>query len=265
MSYTRVIPVLLFDDGAIWRSQEFARHYRLGDPIMQLERYKVWDVDEIVYVDMHRSQGGKRLLDFLPEIARNCFAPLPTGGGIRTIEDIHSHLTLGADRVVINTAAFDNPAFIAGASHRYGAQAIVVSIDARRHKDGYEVVVESGRRPTGKKVEDWAAEAAAQGAGEIFINSLDRDGMGQGFDTDLIRRVSAAVHVPVIACGGVGQMDHFAAGVTQGHAQAVAASNIFAFSELSYLSAKDALVEAGLSIRHSTPEPRRPGRALAAR
>jgi cyclase len=264
MSYTRVIPVLLFDDGAIWRSQEFTRHYRLGDPIMQLERYKVWDVDEIVYVDMHRSPNGKRLLDFLPEIARNCFAPLATGGGIRTLEDIHNHLTLGADRVVINTAAFDNPDFIAQASHRYGAQAIVVSIDAQLRGDGYEVVVDSGRRATGRKVEDWAAEAAARGAGEIFINSMDRDGMAQGYDTALIRKVASAVHVPVIACGGVGEMSHFAAGVSEGHAQAVAASNIFAFQELSYLSAKDAMAAAGLSIRPSTPEPRRPGRALAA-
>jgi cyclase len=265
MFYTRVIPVLLFDNGAIWRSQEFKRHYRLGDPIMQLERYKVWDVDEIVYIDMHRTSGGRRLLDFLPEIARNCFAPLATGGGIRTLEDIHNHLTLGADRVVINTIAFDNPDFIAQASHRYGAQAIVVSIDARCHADGYEVVVEGGRRPTGRKVEDWAAEASARGAGEIFVNSIDRDGMGQGYDTDLIRRVAGAVHTPVIACGGVGCMDHLPDGVVQGRAQAVAASNIFAFRELSYLSAKDALAEAGLSVRPSTPEPRRPGRAVPRR
>ena len=265
MSYTRVIPVLLFDDGAIWRSQEFARHYRLGDPIMQLERYKVWDVDEIIYVDMHRTANGKRLLDFLPEIARNCFAPLATGGGIRTLEDIHNHLTLGADRVVINTAAFDDPAFITAASHRYGAQAIVVSIDARRGADGYEVVVDSGRRPTGCKVQDWAAQAASRGAGEIFINSIERDGMGRGYDTDLIRRVAASVHVPVIACGGVGEMTHLAAGVTEGGARAVAAANIFAFRELSYLDAKDALIQAGLSIRPSTPEPRRPGRSLMRR
>lgn len=253
MSYTRVIPVLLFDDGAIWRSQEFFRHYRLGDPIMQLERYKVWDVDEIIYVDMHRTDNGKRLLDFLPEIARNCFAPLATGGGIRTLEDIHNHLTLGADRVVINTAAFDDPDFIAAAAHRYGAQAIVVSIDARRRADGYEVVVDSGRRPTGCKVEDWAAQAAARGAGEIFINSIDRDGMGGGYDTELIRRVSASVHVPVITCGGVGEMTDFAAGVTEGRAQALAAANIFAFRELSYLDAKQALQEAGVRVRASRP------------
>jgi cyclase len=265
MSYTRVIPVLLFDDGAIWRSQEFARHTRLGDPVMQLERYKVWDVDEIVYLDMHRSPGGKRLLDFLPAIARNCFAPLATGGGIRTLEDIHTHLTLGADRVVINTAAFDDPDFITQASHRFGAQAIVVSIDARKRGDDYVVVVDSGRRPTGRAVEDWAAEAAGRGAGEIFINAMDRDGMAQGYDTALIRKAVSAVHVPVIACGGVGEMAHFAAGVTEGHAQAVAASNIFAFRELSYLSAKDAMFEAGLSIRPSTPEARRPGRSLPRR
>ena len=253
MSYTRVIPVLLFDDGAIWRSQEFSRHYRLGDPLMQLERYKVWDVDEIVYVDMHRTPGGKRLLDFLPEIARNCFAPLATGGGIRTLEDIHDHLTLGADRVVINTAAFDSPAFISQASHRYGAQAIVVSIDARRRGGDYEVVVDSGRRPTGRKAEDWAREAASLGAGEIFINSIERDGMGQGYDTDLVRRVASAVHVPVIACGGVGNFDHFPAGVLQGGASAVAASNIFAFTELSYLEAKEGMARAGVKVRASRP------------
>jgi cyclase len=230
---------------------------------MQLERYKVWDVDEIVYVDMHRTPGGKRLLDFLPEIARNCFAPLATGGGIRSLEDIHNHLTLGADRVVINTAAFDDPDFIPQASHRYGAQAIVVSIDARRRGKDYEVVVDGGRRPTGYRVDDWAAEVAARGAGEIFINSIDRDGMAGGYDIELIRRVAKAVHIPVIACGGVGQMEDFAAGIIEGHAQALAAANIFAFRELSYLDAKDALVRAGLSIRPSTPEPRRPGRALA--
>jgi cyclase len=253
MSYTRVIPVLLFDDGAVWRSQEFARHYRLGDPIMQLERYKAWDVDEIVYVDMHRRSDGKRLLDFLPEIARNCFAPLAAGGGICTIEDIHNHLTLGADRVVINTAAFDNPNFIAEASHRYGAQAIVVSIDARRQADEFEVVVDSGRRPTGRKVQDWAAEAASRGAGEIFINSIDRDGMGQGYDAELVRCVSSTVHVPVIACGGVGKFDHFPGGIQEGGASAVAASNIFAFSELSYLDAKDSMIKAGLAVRASRP------------
>lgn len=253
MSYTRVIPVLLFDDGAIWRSQEFSRHYRLGDPIMQLERYKAWDVDEIVYVDMHRSPSGKRLLEFLPEIARNCFAPLATGGGIRTLEDVHHHLTLGADRVVINTAAFDDPGFIAEASHRYGAQAIVVSIDARRHADGYEVVVDSGHRPTGRKVEDWAAEAASRGAGEIFINAIERDGMGQGYDTELVRRVSSSVQVPVIACGGVGKFEHLPGGVLEGGAGAVAASNIFAFTELSYLDAKDSMARAGVQVRTSRP------------
>ena len=263
MLYTRVVPVLLFDDGGIYRSQQFSRHYRLGDPSAQLERYKSWDVDEIVYLDMHRTRDGQRLTKFLPEIAKNCFAPLATGGGIRTIEDIHDRLDSGADRVVINTAAFDEPAFITEAAHRFGAQAVIVSIDARATSGGYEVVVDSGRRGTGRAPEAWAAEAASRGAGEIFVNSIDRDGMARGYDLDLIRRVTSAVHVPVIACGGVGDMAHFAAGVTEGNAQAVAASNIFAFRELSYLEAKDALATAGLNVRPSTPEPRRPGRALA--
>lgn len=256
MRYQRVIPVLLFDNGAIHRSQEFARHYPLGDPIAQLERYKAWDVDEIVYIDMHKTPG-RRLTDFLPQIAQNCFAPLATGGGIRTIEDIRTHLDKGADRVVINTAAFDTPEFITDASHRYGAQAIVVSIDARKTASGHEVFVEGGRRATGRQAADWAAEAAERGAGEIFINSIDRDGMGQGYDLDLVRAVSSHVHVPVIACGGVGDFAHLAPGITEGGAQAVAASNIFAFKELSYLSAKDAVAVAGVAVRKSQPAERK--------
>ena len=175
MIYHRVIPVLLFDNGAIYRSQQFVRHYRLGDPLQQLERYKAWDVDEIVYLDMHRTADGLRLLDILPDVGRNCFAPLAVGGGIRSIDDIHRHLEAGADRVVINTAAFDTPDFITEAAHRYGAQAVIVSIDAKRLNDGtHEVVVDSGRRPTGRLVSDWAIEATSRGAGELFVNSIDR-------------------------------------------------------------------------------------------
>ena len=178
MRYHRVIPVLLFDDGAIFRTEQFARRFRFGDPLQQLERYKAWDVDEIIYIDMHLAPGGARLIEFLPAIAHNCFAPLAVGGGIRTLEDIHARLDAGADRIIVNTAAVDHPQFITEAAHRYGAQALIVSIDAKTHSDGtYEVVTESGRRPTGRKVDEWAREAAARGAGEIFLNSIDRDGM----------------------------------------------------------------------------------------
>ena len=150
MLYQRVIPVLLFDDAGIWRSQEFKRHYRMGDPLTQMERYKSWDLDEIIYVDMHRRENGRRLIEFLPEIARNCFAPLAAGGGIRTMEDIHRHLDAGADRVVINTAALDNPVFITESSRRYGAQAVIVSIDAKKTDTGHEVFVDGGSRATGR-------------------------------------------------------------------------------------------------------------------
>ena len=253
MLYHRVIPVLLFDDGAIYRSQEFSRHYRLGDPLPQLERYKAWDVDEIIYLDMHRTAGRRRMLEFLPSIARNCFAPLAVGGGIRTLDDIYQRLHAGADRIVVNTIAADNPDFVTTAAREFGAQAIIVSIDARqRAPNSYEVVVESGRRSTGRAVGDWAAEVAARGAGEIFLNSTDRDGMASGFDCDLIRSVTSRVSIPVIACGGVGSFQHLIAGIRDGGATSVAASNIFAFKELSYFLAKDALATAGISVRPST-------------
>jgi cyclase len=251
MRYFRVIPVLLFDDGAIYRGQQFARHYRLGDPVQQLERYKAWDVDEIVYLDMHRTSGGRPIIEFLPAIARNCFAPLAVGGAIRSLDDIHRHLDAGADRIVINTAAVEKPVFISEAAHRYGAQAIIVSIDVAQRQDRYEVVTDCGRRPTGKGVETWALEAQERGAGEIMLNAIDRDGMGVGYDVDLIKRVTANIHIPVIACGGVGKVEHFAAGITEGGATSVAASNIFCFKELSYFEAKDALAAAGLRIRAS--------------
>lgn len=250
MLYHRVIPVLLFDNGAVYRSQQFSRHYRLGDPLSQLERYKAWDVDEIIYLDMHRSAEGRRLLDVLPDMGRNCFAPLAVGGGIRSLEDIHRHLEAGADRVVINTAAVERPAFITEAAYRYGEQAIIVSVDARQRSDGeYEVFVDSGRRPTGLLAADWAADAAARGAGEIFINSIDRDGMGTGYDIELLRSITARVSVAVIACGGVGEFAHLVAGIRDGGAASVAAANIFGFKELSYPLAKDKLRETGISVR----------------
>jgi cyclase len=260
MRYLRVIPVLLFDNGAIYRSQQFTRHYRLGDALQQLERYKEWDVDEIVYLDMHRTPGGRPILDFLPAISGNCFAPLAVGGGIRSLDDIHRHLDAGADRIVINTGVLENPSFISDAAHRYGAQAIIVSIDAARREDGYEVVADCGARRTGQDVETWAAEVAELGAGEILLNSIDRDGMGGGYDIDLIRRVATRVHIPVIACGGVGSFDDLAAGITAGGASSVAAANIFCFKELSYAAAKEALAAAGVAVRPSEIVANRPAR-----
>jgi cyclase len=251
MRYFRIIPVLLFDDGSIYRTQQFTRHYRLGDAVQQLERYKAWDVDEIVYLDMHRTPGGRPVLDFLPAIARNCFAPLAVGGAIRSLADIHRHLEAGADRVVINSAAIDNPTFISDAAHRYGAQAVIVSIDAARRADGYEVMADCGTRPTGMDAESWASQVADRDAGEIFLNLVDRDGMGTGYDIELIRCVTACVHVPVIACGGVGTFEHFAPALTEGGASSVAAANIFCFKELSYAQAKDALLNGGVAVRPS--------------
>lgn len=252
MIYRRLIPVLLFDDGAVYRSRGFARHFRLGDPVQQLARYMAWDVDEIVYLDMRRREGGRRLIEVLPEITRTCFAPFAAGGGIRTLDDIHEHLDAGADRVVINTEAFDRPGFITEAAERYGSQAIIVSIDARRSPGGgHEVVVGCGGRPTGVAAADWAHEVAERGAGEILVNSIDRDGTGTGYELDLVRAVSSRVTVPVIACGGAGCYDDFTVGISEGGVGSVAAANLFAFRELSYLHAKDVMLAAGLRVRPS--------------
>ena len=262
MRYHRVIPVLIFDDAAVYRTQQFERFYRLGDPLQQLDRYKAWDVDEIIYIDIHRTNGGRRLTEFLPEIARDCFAPLAVGGGIRSLEDIHDRLEAGADRIVINTAALATPSFITAAAQRYGAQAIIVSVDAKLRQNGtYEVVTESGTRATGKSVEEWAVEAASRGAGEIFLNSIDRDGMGQGYDVELSRRVSSRLSIPLIACGGAGSFDDFRAAIADGGASSVAAANIFAFKELSYFGAKQALAVEHIAVRTSEVAPKRRNRS----
>jgi cyclase len=175
------------------------------------------------------------------------------GGGIRTLDDIRRHLEAGADRVVINTAAIDNPSLLTNAARSFGEQAIIVSIDAKLRQDGrYEVIAESGRRPTGLIAHEWAMEAAARGAGEILINSIDRDGMGHGYDIELIRGITQRLSVPVIACGGVGTFEHLVSGIRDGGANSVAAANIFCFRELSYFLAKDALAAAGIPVRPST-------------
>lgn len=262
----RVIPVLLYQQGSLVRSEAFQIHQKLGDPEQQAERYKDWDVDELVYIDISRGQGIRAsgtaeasggVLDHLPRIAARCFAPLSVGGNIRTLEDIRVRLRLGADRAVINTAALERPAFISEAAHTFGAQATIVSIDARNGENGrYEVFAEGGRRATGLEPEDWAEEAERRGAGEIFLNSIDRDGAGIGYDIELVRRVADRVAIPVVACGGVGSFDHFAPAITEGHAAAVAAGNIFNFTELSYFAAKDALRAAGVNVRPSVPSQR---------
>jgi imidazoleglycerol phosphate synthase cyclase subunit len=259
----RLVPVLLLKQGVIVRSQLFSVHQVIGNPMSTVERFSNWNVDELILLDIsgedvhdlrrddiQQRYQGNSALDVLREVAKVSFMPLAFGGRVRTLDDIQLRLAAGADKVIINTAALDDAAFVAAASRRFGAQCIVVSIDAKRHGSGrYEVYAADGKRPTGRDPAVWAREAENLGAGEIFLNSIDRDGSGHGYDLDLIRGVTAAVTVPVIACGGVGAYSDFAPGIIAGGASAVAAANVFHFFELSYPLAKQTTIDAGLNMR----------------
>jgi imidazole glycerol-phosphate synthase subunit HisF len=257
----RLIPCLLLQNGLLVRSELFSIHQVLGNPIHEVERFNDWNVDELIYIDISRDESYDlrrddmrvRLLDepleILDHVSRSCFMPLTWGGRIRTIEDMRTRFRRGADKITINTAAYQNPDLITEGARLFGNQAIVVSVDARRHTDGRcEVFVHGGRTPTGRTPADWAREVEQFGAGEIFLNSIDRDGTGRGFDLELIRSVVDATQIPVIACGGVGRYEDFAAGIRAG-ASAVSAANIFHFKELSDRNAKRAMKLGGIDVR----------------
>jgi cyclase len=236
-------------------------HQALGNPIHEVARFNEWNVDELVYLDIsredhydlrrddHKIRGLADPLGILDAVSRTCFMPLTWGGRIRSLADIRERINRGADKVAINTAAVKTPTLITEGARVFGNQAIVVSIDAIRHGDGRtEVFVDGGRTPTGLTPDAWAAEAERRGAGEILLQSIDRDGTGSGYDAELIRSVAAATTIPVIACGGVGVYEHYAAGVRAG-AAAVAAANIWHFKELSDRNGKRALARAGIEVR----------------
>ena len=259
----RLIPVLLLKHGVIVRSQLFKVHQVIGNPMSTVERLSDWNVDELIlldisaddYHDLRRDDiqqryQGTSAVDVLREVAKVCFMPLTFGGRIRTLEDIAERISAGADKVSINSAALADPSFIEQASRRFGAQCIVVSIDALRHPDGrFEVCGGDGKIATGRDPAEWARTVAGLGAGEILLNSIDRDGSARGYDLDLIRQVTQVAGIPVIACGGVGAYEHFAAGIISGGASAVAAANIFHFFELSYPMAKQKAIDMGAPMR----------------
>lgn len=263
----RLIPVLLLKNGVIVRSQLFKVHQVIGNPMSTVQRYSDWNVDELVVLDISRgedfhdlrrsdlqqSYDGSSALDVLSAIAKVCFMPLTFGGRIRTLDDIERRLALGADKVSINTVAFDDPDFVARAAARFGSQCIVASIDAGTRSDGgYEVFVEGGRRATGQDPVAWARELEKRGAGEILLNAIHEDGSGRGYDLKLVRDVAGSVSIPVVALGGVGEYAHFAQAMTRAGASAAAAANIFHFFEVSYPLAKRAIRDAGVPVRAAT-------------
>jgi cyclase len=258
---TRLIPCLLLMNGQLVRSERFSLHQVVGNPIHQVERLNAWAVDELIYIDITREgahgavrsdqkiKGEDELLDVLHAVSRTCFVPLTFGGRIHTVEDVRARLAHGADKVTINSAAVERPEFISEAAAVAGSQAIIVSIDAKAREDGgWEVHSHNGGEATGLDVVAWAMEAERRGAGEIFLNSIDRDGMGNGYDLALIEAVSEATRIPVIACGGVGRFKHMVDGVRAG-ASAVSAANIFHFTEHSTQRAKKTLHDAGVPVR----------------
>jgi cyclase len=263
MLKNRLIPVLFLKNGYLVRSEKFSIHQKLGFPDTQVERYNTWDVDELIYLDISsedsydigRDDIGscvnyKSIIDIIKSVSRKCFMPLTVGGRIRDLEDIRIRMESGADKVVINTAAIENKEFITLAAKEFGSQAIVVSIDAYRHETGiHEVYSHLGKVSTGLKCEIYAKIVEDRGAGEIFLNSIDRDGSGAGYDIELIQKVVKSTNIPIIACGGVGNYSDFAKGLIEGGASAVAAGNIFHFKEMSYILAKRALQRTGMNVR----------------
>lgn len=261
----RLIPVLFLRNGYLVRSESFQVHQNLGNPVAQVERYDAWDVDELIYIDITRSGhhdyqrsdlGGLRGVlpatfeEIIPVVAEKCFMPLTFGGGIRTLEDARRRFESGADKITVNTQALQDPSFISALAHEFGSQAVVVSIDARLIEGGaHQVFSQWGSVPTGRDPRDWAREAQERGAGEILINSIDRDGKACGYDIELIRGVVEATSVPVIACGGAGNYDHFVDVFRQARPAAVAAGNLFHFKELAYPMAKRHLKKHALNVR----------------
>jgi cyclase len=247
----RVIPCLDVKDGRVVKGVNFVALRDAGDPVEQARFYDAEGADELCFLDITASSDNRDIiLDVVRATAEQCFMPLTVGGGVRRAEDVRRLLLAGADKVSVNTAAVERPELIAEGARRFGSQCIVVAIDARRNgAGGFEVVTHGGRRGTGLDTIEWARRAVALGAGEILLTSMDRDGTGQGFDLELTRRVSDAVGVPVIASGGVGNLDHLVEGVREGRADAVLAASIFHFGTYRIRDAKAHMAAAGVPVR----------------
>jgi len=247
----RVIPCLDVTAGRVVKGVNFVDLRDAGDPVEIAARYDAEGADELCFLDITASSDERDiLLHVIEAVAAQVFIPLTVGGGVRRVEDVRRLLNAGADKVSINTAAVQNPALVEEASGKVGNQCIVVAIDAKRKGDGgWEVYTHGGRKPTGLDAVAWARRMQAAGAGEILLTSMDRDGTREGFDLELTRAVSAAVGVPVIASGGVGALEHLAAGVLEGRADAVLAASVFHFGDFTVRRAKEHMRARGIEVR----------------
>jgi cyclase len=251
MRSVRVIPCLDVDAGRVVKGVNFVGLRDAGDPVELAARYDAEGADELVFLDITASSDARgTMVDVARRVAGEVFIPFTVGGGVRTVDDARRLLMAGAEKVGVNTAAVDRPELVAELAAEYGAQCVVVAIDARRRQGGgFEVYTHGGRTPTGVDAIEWAQRAEALGAGEILLTSMDRDGTREGFDIELTRAVTGAVGVPVIASGGVGTLNHLVDGVVEGGADAVLAASIFHFGEHTVAEAKAQLERAGVIVR----------------
>ena len=251
MRVARIIPCLDVTNGRVVKGINFVGLRDAGDPVELAAKYDLQGADELVFLDITASFDGRdTMVDVVSRTAEQVFIPFTVGGGIRTADDARLMLRAGADKVSVNTAAVQRPELIRDIAAEFGTQCCVCAIDAKRTAaGGFEVYLHGGRTPTGINAIEWAERAAALGAGEILLTSMDRDGTREGFDVELTRCVADAVGVPVIASGGVGTLQHLAAGITEGHATGVLAASIFHFGEHTIAEAKAAMTAAGVLVR----------------
>jgi len=250
MVKVRVIPCLDVKDGRVVKGVRFQALRDAGDPVEQASAYDAAGADELMFLDITASHEGRgAILDVVARTADVCFMPLSVGGGLRSVEDARALLRAGADKVSLNTAAVEDPGLLARCADAFGSQAVVAAVDAKRVGEGWRVFTYGGRRDTGLDAVDYARTAAARGAGEILLTSMDQDGAKTGYDLALLRAVSGAVGVPVIASGGAGSAAHLVEAVRDGGADAVLVASIFHFGELTISQAKAAMAAAGVCVR----------------
>ncbi len=247
----RIIPCFDVDNGRVVKGVSFVELRDAGDPVELAARYDAQGADELVFLDITASSDARTsVYDMIAETADQVFIPLTVGGGIRSGDDMRTMLEMGADKVSVNTAAVENPSLIAEGAQRFGNQCIVVAIDAKRRGEGeWEIYTHGGRTPTGRDAVEWAREAVDRGAGELLVTSMDTDGHQDGYDLPMLRAISDAVHVPVIASGGAGTPEHLYEALTEGGADAVLAASIFHFGTYDIAFLKNYLTERGLPMR----------------
>jgi len=250
MLKNRIIPCLDVKNGRVVKGINFVDLKDAGDPVEQAKIYSDGGADEICFLDITASnENRKTIYDVVERTSKKCFVPLTVGGGIRSIEDINKLLNCGADKVSINTAAVENSKVVSESSKKYGSQCIVVAIDAKKKGDAWEIFSHGGRNKTGINALDFAKKMEDCGAGELLVTSMDRDGTQEGYDIDLMSNISAKVNIPVIASGGVGNLEHLVEGIKLGNASAVLAASIFHYGKFSLREAKEYLDSKGIPVR----------------